>query len=178
MRRAMAAVLATMVLGPIQALCQGRPLVEIGTGAGLTILSDGGTITAFGVPGAGIISQPAIYASFFTPSGLVIEPSAAVNVVHVSGSTTSTVGLSGMVGKLFHGAVMNSTFAGVVGSLQGVSGGGTNFAVGGRVGYRCVLSGGGLAMRVEGGYRRWLRFGGGNEFSIGVGFGGIIHSSK
>jgi len=181
MRRVMAAVAATLMLGSSQALAQGRPLVEIGAGAGLTVATDGSTVTMFSVPGAGILGQPAIYASFFTPGGLVIEPSTALNIVHASGSTATTLGLGTMVGHFFQGTARNSAFVGAVGTLQHLSGGGTNdtnYALGARVGYRWVPPGSGLGIRVQGGYQRWLRYGGASEITLGVELGGILHSSK
>jgi hypothetical protein len=84
-----------------------------------------------------------------------------------------------MIGYLFQGAQTNSTFAGGVGALQHASdGGGTHIAFGGRIGYRYLLPGTSLAVRFDAGYRSWLRYGGGNEFDIGLGLGGVVHSTK
>ena len=183
MQRVMATVAAMLALGSSQALAQGhgRPLVEIGTGAGLTVLNDGSTITAFSVPGAGIFTQPAIYASFFMPTGLAIEPSTALNIVHSSGTTVTTLGFATMVGQFFKGAAASSPFVGAIGALESVSEGGNSaskFALGGRVGYRTVLPTGALAIRFEAGYQRWFHNGSLNEFTIGIALGGIIHSAK
>ena len=184
MRRVIASLAAILALGSSQALGQGRPVAEVGVGGGLTVLTDGSTITQFSLPGGGILGgilgPPALYASVFTPSGLFVEPSTVINVVHSSGSTVTTLGLAGTVGRLFHGASRNSPYAGLTGSLEYLSGGGstTNFAIGGRVGYRSIVAGGNFAVRVEAGYRRWLRYGGASEINVGVALGGVIHSSK
>ena len=109
-------------------------------------------------------------------------PHLAFSVAHFSpGPTLTTLGLAGMVGRLLHGASTKSPFVGLVGALQYVGVGGastTDFALGASVGYRSVLPGGGLAVRIRGGYERWLRYGGGNRITIGVPLGAIIHSSK
>lgn len=157
-------------------VAQDRSVAEIGTSLGLTIQSAGGnTLTHFGIPGQGILGQPTIYASIFTRGGLLVEPQVAFNLLSSGGSTVTTVGIAGDLGYLFNGPDASSGYLAGGATLQAVSGGGSSdseFALGARVGYRAVV-GSGLAVRVEGGYRRWLDAEL-NEFRIGLGIGGVV----
>ncbi len=167
--------LATLLF-PVMAVAQEKPFVEIGTSLGASILSaNGSSITAFGIPGQGILGQSTIYGTFFTGTGLMLEPQVALNIISSEGETATTLGLGGQVGYLFKGATANSPF--IAGSLayQTISGGGfseNDVGIGGKVGYRVVV-GRSLGLRFEGGYRRWLD-NDINEFSIGVGIGAIV----
>jgi hypothetical protein len=150
------------------------------TNLGVTIESAGGSnLTQFGVPGQGILGQATMYATFFAGQAVLVEPQLALNVISSEGETATTVGLAGQIGYLFKGAEINSAFiAGGVG-FQSVSFGGfseSDFAVGGKVGYR-VLVGTSVGVRVEGGYRRWFDSEL-NEFSFGIGIGGIVRRTQ
>ena len=165
---------------PSLVAAQGKPVVEIGTGLGVSIVSGGGTtVTHFGVPGQGILGQPTIYATFFAGKSVLVEPQMALNVLSSGGETATTVGLGGQVGYLFKGAAMNSPFLSGSMAFQSVSGGGVSdseFALGARIGYR-VLVGSSVGIRFEGGYQRWID-GHVNEFTIGMGIGGIVRSTR
>lgn len=174
------ALLAIAVL-PTVVAAQGRPVAEFGTSAGVVVENAGGsTLTYFGIPGEGILGQPTLYASIFTAGGIVFEPQVALNILSSSGNTATTVGLGGGVGYLFKGAEVNSAFAQGVFAFQSVSSGGglshSEVALGARLGYRLVVKTS-LGVRLEAGYRRWFDSHL-NEFSFGVGLGGVLHSSK
>lgn len=169
-----AASLALALAHPVFA--QERPVVEIGTSLGASILSaNGSSVTTFGIPGQGILGQSTLYGTFFTGSGLMLEPQLALSLVSSEGETATSLGFGGQAGYLFSGPTSNSAF--IAGSLayQSISGGGfseNDVGVGGKVGYRMVV-GRSVGIRVEAGYRRWFD-NDINEFSIGVGLGGII----
>jgi hypothetical protein len=169
---------------PLQALAQGKS-VEIGTNAGLTIMTGGGaTSTAFGVPGAGVGGIANLYASFFSPKPMFFEPSAGLNVAHATGVTVTNLGLAGTVGYLLKkSATIKGAYVAGDGALDYLHAGGgsaTDFALGGKVGYRCPI-GTSLAVRVEGGFRKWLHssgaFGTRSEITIGLGLGVVRHPS-
>ncbi len=175
------AYLALAALGmPALAAAQGRPVVEIGTKLGVTIESvSGASLTHFGAPGQGILGQPTIYASFFAGRALLVEPEVALNIISSGGQTATSVGLGGQLGYLFRGPAVNSPFIAASAAFQSLSGGGSSDSeegLGGKVGYR-LLIGGSVGLRVEGGYRRWFKSHL-NEFTIGVGIGGIVHSTS
>lgn len=72
-----------------------------------------------------------------------------------------------------------STFLAGVLDFQSVSGGGfsdSGFALGGTFGYR-ILAGTRVGGRFEGGYRRWFdsKL---NEFTFGMGIGGIVRRTQ
>lgn len=158
---------------------QGRPVVELGTHAGVTILNNGGSITQFRIPGQGILGQPTIYGSILLGSGLLVEPQIALNILSSEGETATTVGLAGQVGYAFSGHTMNSPFIFGTGAFQSVSGGGfsdSEFGAGAGVGYRLVI-GQHFSVRFDGHFRRWFDSEV-NEFAAGVGFGGVLWSSR
>lgn len=173
--------LAVLTLAPSLAVAQGRPIVEIGTRLGATIQHvTGSTLTEISVPGAGILGQPTIYATFFATPEVFVEPDVAFNVITGGGSTVTTFGGSANIGYLIPTATPDAApFVAASGALQHISGGGTSStegAVGGRVGYRFVVQSS-FAVRLEAGYRRWFSSHV-NEITIGLGLGGIIHSAK
>ena len=179
MTRMTCALLATLVI-PTLAGAQGKPVAEIGTGAGLTIMSSNGeSVTRFGLPGHGIAGQPTIYASFFAGKSLFVEPQVSLNILSSDGETLTTIGLGGQVGYLFNGPETNSPFLAAGLGFQSVSAGGesdSEVGLGGKVGYR-ILSGTSLGLRFEAGYRRWFDSKV-NEFMVGIGIGGIVHRSQ
>jgi len=170
------------LLIPTLALAQRKPALELGTSLGLTITSSadllGGNVTRFGVPGEGILGQPTIYASVFAGKGVIVEPQLALNIISSGGETDTAVGLAAQIGYLFDGPERNSPF--LAGSLayQSISrgsGGGDEVGLGAKVGYR-VLAGSSVGVRFEAGYRRWFDSHL-NEFTFGIGLGGIFHHS-
>lgn len=175
MARTTLALLAALA-APARATAQGKPIVEIGTNLGLTVVSSNGeSITHFGIPGQGILGQPTIYASFYAGKSLLVEPQVALNIVHVSGETTSTLGFAGQVGYHFKGTGVNSFYLAGNLAVQHSSGGGdsTDEGLGAKIGYR-VLAGSSVGIRFEGGYRRWFDSHL-NEFTLGMSIGGILH---
>lgn len=179
MRSAMAVVTA-MLLARGVAVAQGQPIVEIGTNLGVAIQNAGGsTLTHFGAPGQGILGQPTIYASVYAGPSMLVEPQIALNIISSEGETATTVGLGGQVAYAFSGTSTNSGYLAGTAGFQTVSGGGfsdSDFGAGAKIGYR-VLIGTSVGVRFEGGYRRWFDSEL-NEFSIGVGVGGIIHRTR
>ena len=173
----LAGLLSFALALPAVASAQGRPVVEIGTNLGISILDAGGnSATFFGIPGQGILAQPAIHATIFSGRSLMLEPQLAFNLISSGGETFTTIGLAGQVGYLFKGPETNSLY--LAGSLgfQSVSGDGdtnNDFGLGGKFGYR-ILAGTSLGIRLEVGYRRWFDSDL-NEIMIGVGLGGVIH---
>lgn len=102
-----------------------------------------------------------------------------MNVLSGGGQTATTVGLGTQLGNLFNGPDVNSTFLAGVLDFQSVSGGGfsdSGFALGGTFGYR-ILAGTRVGVRFEGGYRRWFdsKL---NEFTFGMGIGGIVRRTQ
>ena len=172
--------LAVLALAPSLAVAQQRPIVEIGTSLGATIQHvSGSTLTVFGVPGAGILAQPTLYAMFFATPEVFVEPDVAFNLVTGGGSTYTTLGASASLGYLIPSTTNAAPFVAANVGLQAVSGGGsshTEAAVGGRVGYRFVVQSS-FAVRLEAGYRRWLGSSHINEITIGIGLGAILHST-
>jgi len=157
--------------------------VEIGTNAGLTILTGGGaTSTNFSVPGAGVGGAANLYASFFGAKALFIEPSTGLTIAHDGGTTVTNLGLAGTVGYLLKktASVKGAYVAGdaALDYLHGGGGSATDFALGGKVGYRCPI-GTSLAARFEGGFRKWLHdtglFGTRSEITFSVGLGVVRH---
>ncbi len=101
---------------PTLAFAQGKPVVEIGTDLGLTILSSGGeSYTLFNIPGQGILGQPTIRATFFAGRSLTIEPQLALTWLSGDGGTQTRVGLGGQIGYLFNGSTAKSFY--LAGSL-------------------------------------------------------------
>lgn len=176
----MCRALSVVLLIPALAVAQGKPVVEIGTNLGVAIQSgNGASLTHFGIPGQGILGQPTLYASFFAGERLVVEPQVALNILSSDGETATSVGLGGQLGYLFNGPDLNSPFIAAGAAFQSVSGGGfsdSEFGLGGKVGYR-LLAGNSVGVRIEAGYRRWLDAEL-NEFSIGIGIGGIVRRSQ
>lgn len=162
-----------LALLPATVSAQGRPFVEVGTNLGVTIQKVGGfSRTHFGIPGEGILGQPTLYASFFPAGTFMVEPQVALNVVSSGGRTVTSLGLGAQVGTLLKGPEVNSPFVVAAIAFQSVSGGSGEFALGGKAGYRIPV-GTSFGVRFEGGFRRWFDSQV-NEFSIGVGIGGVL----
>ena len=171
--------LSAAVLVPTLAFAQGKPVVEIGTDLGVTMLTSGGeSSTVFNIPGQGILGQPTIRATFFAGRSLTLEPQLALTWVSYDGGTQTRVGLGGQIGYLFKGSTAKSLY--VAGSLALLSisedNSDTDFGLGGKLGVR-VPCGSSVGVRFEGGYRRWFNHEI-NEITLGVGVGGIVHRTK
>lgn len=167
---------AALLLFPVTAHAQG-PTIEIGSGLGASILTNGGTLTFIGVPGAGVSGQAPLYASFFFGKGVFVQPEVSFNILSGEGETLTTLGGAGHVGYAFSGAAANSPYASVGGAVQYVNtslGSDSEFGVGGRAGYR-ILVNDGFAIGLEGGFRRWFDSDV-NEITIAIRLGGILSS--
>jgi hypothetical protein len=166
---------ALALLAVLGTAAQAQQKIEVGTGLGVSILTNGSTVTTFGMPGGGIISQATMHASF--GDRLMIYPEIAFNLVSGGGSTATTIGMAANVGYLFSGAGMNSPYFAASGAFQFVDafGSATAFAAGAKVGYRLIV-GESLAVRLEAGYRRWFNDFEGNEIIAGIRLGALIGS--
>lgn len=172
-----------LALVPSIAIAQQRPLVEIGTRLGATVEDvSGQTTTYLGVPGAGILAQPTIYASFFATPNIMVEPEVAFNLITGSGtaSTYTTVGAAGSIGYLTSTTSNGAPFLAATVGVQHASGGGsshTEAAVGGTLGYRLAVEQS-LAVRLQLSYLRWLGSSHINQITIGLGLGAIVHAAR
>jgi hypothetical protein len=184
MVRTMRFLLAALLI-PTLAHAEDKPVVEIGTNFGMTVLTgDRSTTTRIGIPGQGMLGVPAIYATFFTGKGVILEPQAALNYRdYESGRSITTFGLGAQAGYLFNGSEVNSGFVAVNIGFQYEKDNGsiehdveTDFGIGGNIGYR-FLAGKGLGMRVEAGYPYWIDTEL-NEVTFGMGIGGIAHHAQ
>jgi hypothetical protein len=176
----LAAVLAmAALLVPAAVQAQGETTIEIGTGIGASILANGGTLTHIGAPGAGIVGQAPLYASFFFGRGMMVQPEMSLNILSGGGETLTILGFAGQLGYLFSGPAMNSPYVALSGALQYASGGGdsdSEFAAGARLGYRVRVNQG-FAVSLEGGYRRWFDSDL-NEITIAIRLGGILTAPR
>lgn len=170
------AVVVSLLAVPVVVAAQGRSGVEVGTNLGLSVISsDGATATQIGVPGGGMLGQPAVYASFFPGSHFMVQPQVAFTRLSGGGESLTSVGFGSDLGYLFSGARRNSPYVSATGAFQSVGGGGStesDFAAGARVGYR-IMAGRNVGMRLETGYRRWFDSDL-NEFTVGMAVGGIL----
>jgi hypothetical protein len=167
------AVLAALLL-PAAAVAQEGVTVEIGTGIGAAILTNGGTLTYFGVPGAGIVGQAPLYATFLFGEGIMVQPEISLNVLTGGGSTLTTLGAALGIGYAMAGTG-NSPYVTVNGAVQYAGGGGSSgseFGAGGRLGYRFLVNKG-FAASLEAGFRRWFDSHL-NEITIAIRLGGIL----
>ncbi len=178
-------IMALTLLISTAAHAQEKPLMEIGTNLGATILSEeGSSFTRGGAPAQGILGQPMIYVSLFAGERIFIEPVIALMFTSGEGYSSSDIGFGMHFGYLFSGASANSAFVAANFASQSTSveysreyydvdNSNSDIGFGGSIGYR-LLIGGSVGLRIEGGYRRWsdseL-----NEYTIGVGIGGIVH---
>lgn len=179
MRKGGAVLLAAALLVPIAGQAQQRTTIELGTGVGASILANNGTLTHIGAPGAGVVGQAPLYASFMFGAGMMIQPEISLAILTGEGETLTTLGFGTQVGYLFSGADRNSAYAAASGALQYASFAGesdSEFAAGGRVGYRIVVNSG-FAVSLEGGYRRWFDSDL-NEITIALRLGGVLTGSK
>jgi hypothetical protein len=75
-----AVALVALLLAPATLAAQGTT-IEIGAGAGAAILTNGGTLTNIGIPGAGVIGQAPLYATFFFGKGFMVQPEVSFNLL-------------------------------------------------------------------------------------------------
>ncbi len=168
MRTSLMPALITLLCLASPCLAAG-PVVEVGTALGLDfIFRNETTEGVLGVPGAGVLGQPAVYATFFSPGGLMLEPS--IGVLHYAPRTV--VAPAEKVGLLLSPESSGSLFVAVQCAQLFASNQSGDVALGGGLGYRRTI-GPGLAVRLEGTYRRWLTNGGGHEVIVGLGLAGI-----
>jgi len=173
------AVLISALLLP-SSLCGQGTVTEVGTGFGVNIFSNGGTVTSVGIPGPGIgaiglLTSAPVYASFFFDGGAMVQPEIAFRYISANGGTMTTVATVGNVGFLFGRADENALFLTVNGAWQYVDvdeESEDEFGAGGRVGYRIVVNEG-FAVSFEGGYRRWFDSET-NEIVFGLRLGGVF----
>ena len=157
-----------------------RTTTEIGTGVGVTILSQSGlnSITHIGAPGgAGPIApfSPLLYASFFATPTVIVEPQASFSSTSSSGTTDTFIFIAGQVAYLFSPHQTGSAYLGANVAFQTLSETGATSVsgpgFGGELGYRFTVRNS-LAIRLNGRYRRWFSdFKDLNEIGFGLGFG-------
>ncbi len=179
MKRLGAVIVAALLLVPVTGFAQGGTTIEIGTGVGAGILTNGGTLTSIGAPGGGVFGQAPIYASFFVSNSVMIQPEMALTILSGGGETITTLGAAANVGYAFSGASGPSPYVAASGAVQYASAGGSSnseFAAGGKVGYR-VLVNSGFAASFEAGFRRWFDSSV-NEITIALRLGGIVSGSQ
>ncbi|MCH7876578.1 MAG: hypothetical protein IH965_14950 [Gemmatimonadetes bacterium] len=153
-------VLGTALLLPTYAAAQqGDRVAELGTRAvGADILTDGGTLTTVGIPGGGILGSPTIYLMFWPAPNVMVGPELNVNLA-TNSATLTAFGLAGWIGWLATPATPGSFYLAANGAFQFVDLGGfsnTDFGAGAAIGYRYEVLNQHLAIRAEGGYRRWF----------------------
>lgn len=174
-------LVCAVALTPKLAGAQDTPSVEIGTSAGVTIVSAfGSSDTHVGIPGGvGPLTtfSPIMYATIFATPSVIVEPQISVSSTSSSGSTLTFLTLVGQVGYLFKTAGTSSPYLAASGAFQRVSGGGSSASgpgIGAEVGYRFVVKSA-LGVRVNGRYRRWFSdFSDTNEIGFGVALGAIL----
>ncbi len=166
--------------------------MEIGTSAGLTILSASGSdpVTNFGVPGGiGPQSSPMMYATIFATPSVMVEPQIGFSRVWDGSVSFSSLSFVGQVGYLFNSSTSSSPYVAIGGAFQWdrasssipdfFMNGSNSFSVsgpgiGGEVGYRFIVKSA-LGVRVNARYRRWFSdYSGLNEIGIGVSLGAVL----
>jgi hypothetical protein len=177
--RRITAVLIGSLLVPC-ALHSQETTVEIGTGLGASILTNGGTVTTIGIPGPaigelGIIGSAPMYISLYFGGGVMVQPEVSFRFLTGEGTDLTTIGLVTNLGYAFSGASRNSPYVAATGAWQFIDADGDSeneFGAGGKVGYRFVVNEG-FAVSVEAGYRRWFDSDL-NEILFGLRLGGVI----
>jgi len=173
--------LLLIIVGVGQTSAQARPKFEIGTQAGLSIMSAGGeTITTIAAPGGGFGGSPTIYAVLYGSSNVAFEPRLGFNRVSSDGSSFSTLDAAGRIKVFFDDPSESSGYTygeGAVIRVGGSSSSDSNFGAGAGVGFRHVAASR-VAVSIEGGYRRWfIEDEGLNEFTVSIGVGAIVGAS-
>ena len=106
---------------PAAARSNGAPLFEIGTYAGLSIMSpndaDADNVVSVGIPGGGLLGQSMVFASFFPRPKMAVEPQLNFSRVSSDGESVTVLGLEGRVAYLFAGAQTNSPYVSGHGAL-------------------------------------------------------------
>jgi hypothetical protein len=126
-----------------------------------------------------MLGSSAIYLSMFASPNLVIEPRLSLNRVSSGGDSFTTLGVDGRVKYLFSGAMSNSGYLFEDGAVLRASGGDdseSEFAAGGGVGYRNLITDA-FAFHVEGRFLHWFdEFSSVNEFALAFGGGAVLGS--
>ena len=169
--RAAIATLALLVSSG--AAAQEKPALELGTRLGLTVLNaNGETSTLFSVPGAGFLSFPALYVSFFPSESMVIEPQLFLQRFGSDGNSSHAVGFA--VDLKFHSesVARNSLYGLIDLAVVDGSGGDSEFGLGAGAGHRWIVRHV-LGVSLEGRLRRWLDDEL-NEITLGLNLGTIL----
>lgn len=177
-------LVAVLLLIPVEIAGQDKPLVEIGTDIGISMLSgDGTTLTYVGAPAQSFRGQPGLYATFFSTGPVCIEPRIALSIADFDNGSTTALGFGASIGYLFNGPAAGSPFlAADFGLMSSSTSWGSidvsdsDFGLGVTAGYRSVIDRG-LGLRVNVGFKRWFDSDY-TEFRIGVGIGGIVHRGR
>lgn len=174
------------LLIPAASTAQQKPVLEIGTYAGMTFervgtTGDKDTWTHLSIPELGL------FGTFFPSNTLFVEPELAFVRDDVAGTTSTGFGLMTSVGWAFSGVSLNSLYlapaAGItisdLSSDEFDSDSQTDWSAGLRGGYR-VLVRNALALRFEAGWFRQFPEQGddSNMFVLRVGIGGLLHSGS
>jgi hypothetical protein len=178
MRRLTAVLLGSLLIPCV--LHSQNTTIEIGSGLGVSVLTNGGTLTSIGIPGPGIgalglIGSAPLYASFYFGGGAMVQPEVSFRLLTGEGSTLTTLGLVANAGYAFSGADRSSVFVAATGGWQWIDTEGSSeneFGAGGKLGYRAVVNEG-FAISVEAGYRRWFDSEL-NEILFGLRLGGVL----
>jgi hypothetical protein len=183
-RIALAIALAGLGFTPTGLCGQG---VELGTRVGFNIvLPEDGSIIGFGIPGGGPAplgslfgGASSVHVAFFPSEQVMLEPQLSLSVLRVSNGSSETLlnaTLASQVAYMFSGASVSSGYLGgnLALTVIDVSGADSenDFALGFAVGYRALPTPN-VAVRIEGGYRRWLDFEL-NELNAALIFGIVI----
>ena len=169
--------LVAMLIAPATLSAQQGTTVEIGSGVGAAILTNGGTLTNIGIPGGGVVGQAPLYATIFFGKGIMVQQEVSFNILSGGGETITTLGGVLGFGYAFSGPATNSPYVSANAAIQYANtsfGSDSEFGAGARVGYR-VLVNEGFAVGFEGGYRRWFDSDLG-EITIAIRLGGIVSS--
>ena len=175
---ARAASLTTVLLLTIGGglAAQSTPKAEVGTRMGLSVFFGGGSaITSVAAPGASIMGNPAIYATFFGEQ-VALEPEATVFVVSGGGQTITRLAIGVQLKRFFRPVSENSVYVSAVGgATRGTSGFGSTaeYGLGAGIGHR--WAGSRFAVSTEARYLRLFadatRV---NAITLAVSVGGVI----
>lgn len=171
MKRTCMLVAALAVAG--SAAAQETPAFELGTRLGLTVLNAGGeTSTVFSAPGAGFLSFPALYVSFFPSESMVIEPQLFLQRFGSDGNSSHAIGFAADLKFHSETVVRNSLYGLIDAAVVGGSGGDSQFGLGAGAGHRWIVRDV-LGVSLEARFRRWLD-GELNEITLALNLGTIL----
>ena len=159
-----------------------KPSPEVGTMAGVTIVSQSGfsTTTHFGIPGGiGPVStfSPMLYATFFASPSVMVEPQVAFSTTSGGGESATFFTFIGQIGYLFNPNASGSAYVAANGAFETANAGAGTVSgpgFGAALGYRFKVKSS-LAMRLDGRYRRWFSdFKDVNEIGFSLGLGALF----